>query len=117
MHSNPLSYAIFNRLYEGSRRLLDTWAPSLDWCLLATGKIDALVYLSDESLWNDPGMLAGAFLFREADGLIRKLNLRSAEEEVNTLRPHSVIAASSDHMIAQVNELIDSAPLVKEELV
>lgn len=116
IHSNPLSYSIFSRLYEGSRRLLDTWAPSLDWCLLATGKIDALVYLSDESLWNDPGMLAGAFLFCEADGLINDLNLEGAGEAINALRHTSVIAASSGFMIDQVNKLIDSAPLIKEEL-
>jgi myo-inositol-1(or 4)-monophosphatase len=115
MHSNPLSYAIFNRLYGGSRRLLDTWAPSLDWCLLTTGKIDALVYLSDESLWNDPGMLAGAFLFHEAHGLMSDLNLKGTGEIGNALRRNSVIAASSGHMIDQVTKLIDSAPLVKEE--
>ncbi|HZU02702.1 MAG TPA: inositol monophosphatase [Ktedonobacteraceae bacterium] len=117
VHSNSVTHSIFSRLYKGTRRLLDTWAPSLDWCMLAAGKIDALVYLSDESLWDDPGMLAGAFLFLEAHGLIDDLSLRGAGEAINALRDTSIIAASSNHMIDQVNELIDSAPLVEEELV
>jgi|SRR6185437_10423321 len=115
MHSNPLSHSIFNQLYKSARRLLDTWAPSLDWCLLATGKIDALVYLSDESLWNDPGMLAGAFLFREAHGHMSELNLRGACEAIKALEQTSVIAASSFYMIDQIRKLIASAPLLKEE--
>lgn len=114
VHSNPVTHSLFSRLYKSTRRLLDTWAPSLDWCMLATGKIDALLYLSDESLWNDPGMLAGAFLFLEAGGTINRLNLRETGDAVNELRENSIIAATSHSMISEVNELVDSAPLIEE---
>ena len=114
VHSNPLRSSIVNRLYRGTRRLLDTWAPSLDWCLLATGKIDALVYLSDKSFHDDPGMLAGAFLFSEAGGIISDLSLSDSRAAAIALRKTSLIAASTDYMIDQVNDLINSDFLVEE---
>ncbi len=111
MHDNPLTHSLINKLYKSARRLLDTWAPSLDWCMLATGKIDALVYLSDAQLWIDPGMLAGAFLFREASGLISGLN-GDVTSDIAHMR--SVIAAPSSYMIRQISHLIACDPLVKE---
>lgn len=111
MHDNPLIYSVINKLYESTRRLLDTWTPSLDWCMLATGKIDALVYFSDERLWIDPGMLAGAFFFHEAGGLISNLN-GDITTEMTQLT--SVIAAPTSSMIEQVSHLILYEPLVKK---
>ncbi len=111
MHANPLTHSVINKLYKSTRRLLDTWAPSLDWCMLATGKIDALVYLSDAQLWIDPGMLAGAFLFHEASGLISDLN-GGITTDIAQLA--SVVAASSNSMIKQISRLIAYDPLVKE---
>ncbi len=111
MHDNPLTHSFINKLYRSTRRLLDTWAPSLDWCMLATGKIDALVSLSDAQLWIDPGMLAGAFLFRESGGLISDLN---GDVITDIARLTSVVAASSSSMIKQITRVIACDPLVIE---
>ena len=111
MHDNPLIHSVINKLYKSTRRLLDTWTPSLDWCMLATSKIDALVYFSDERLWIDPGMLAGAFFFHEAHGLISNLN-GDITTEMTQLT--SVIAAPASSMIEQISRLIVDEPLVKK---
>ena len=70
MHNRPVASQAVYTLHYGTRRLLDTWAPSLDWCLLASGKVDGIVYLSDQLMCSDTGMLAGAFLWLEAGGAL-----------------------------------------------
>lgn len=62
----PRAVGLFTDLRSRCYRLLDTWAPSLDWCLLAQGKIDALVSLGAGKF----DRLAGALIVREAGGLI-----------------------------------------------
>lgn len=114
VHGNPVTHFVFSEVYKNTRRLLDTWTPSLDWCMLATGKIDALVYLSNESLWHDPGMLAGAFLFEEAGGKIHPLTLRGDDSVINELKEHSIIAARSCSMIDQINALVERIPRIEE---
>src|SRR6266516_4736268 len=73
MHNHKLARQVMNTLYGRTRRLLDTWAPSLDWCMLASGKADGLVYVSTHLLRLDPGMVAGLFLFQEAGGYLGDL--------------------------------------------
>jgi myo-inositol-1(or 4)-monophosphatase len=57
-----LSAKVRSRCY----RLLDTWAPSLDWCLLAQGKLDGLISLDAGKF----DRLAGTLIVQETGGLI-----------------------------------------------
>jgi len=57
-------------LYCKFSRVLKMWAPSLDWCLLALGKIDALV--SYESELED--MYAGLLIAQEAGVIVCNFN-------------------------------------------
>lgn len=45
------------RLRCRCHRVLDSWAPTLDWCMLAAGYIDAIVQVSDRPLIDDSGPL------------------------------------------------------------
>jgi myo-inositol-1(or 4)-monophosphatase len=57
-------------------RVLDTWSPSLDWCLLAQGKVDALVSLGSSKV----DRVAGALIAREAGGVITDLEGEPPDE-------------------------------------
>src|SRR6266487_5901720 len=46
MHNHKLARQVMNTLYGRTRRLLDTWAPSLDWCMLASGKTELSMALT-----------------------------------------------------------------------
>jgi myo-inositol-1(or 4)-monophosphatase len=62
----PRALNLVTSLRTTCQRLLDTWAPSVEWSLLAHGKLDALV-----SLGSGPyDRLAGMLIVREAGGLI-----------------------------------------------
>ncbi len=61
-HISKEANAIKNQLSKNSRRVLTTWAPALDWALLAYGGIDVLV--SFESEVED--MYAGLLIAKEA---------------------------------------------------
>lgn len=104
-HGQEQTYSIIEKLYRNSRRLLDTWAPALDWCLLATGKIDALIYISDTRMCLDPGMLAGAFFFQRAEGYISGLDGKLTTDMMHLT---SVIASSSPSLIQEVCQMITS---------
>jgi myo-inositol-1(or 4)-monophosphatase len=105
MHGNKMAQVVLNTLRDNTKRFLDTWAPALDWCLLANGKIDGLVYISEIPLSIDPGMLAGAFLFQEAGGKI--CNLRG-ETSNDLFKLESVIAANHRKMIKDLSSTIGS---------
>lgn len=53
-------------LHMQCRRVLDTWSPALDWCLVASGKADVIVAISHQPIVPDAGML----LLEEAGGRI-----------------------------------------------
>src|SRR5450755_107694 len=105
MHNHKQARDVMNRLYGKTRRLLDTWAPSLDWCMLASGKVDGLVYVSTHLLRYDPGMVAGLFLFREAGGFLG--DLEYGENIDNMAQVESVIAATSDTLLKEIWRTID----------
>lgn len=48
------------------RRVLDTWAPALDWCLVASGKADLVVAIANQPILPDAGIL----ILEEAGGRI-----------------------------------------------
>jgi myo-inositol-1(or 4)-monophosphatase len=54
------------QLYKQCRRLLDTWSPALDWCLVASGKVDFVIALAEGSMRPD----AGTLILEEAGGHI-----------------------------------------------
>ena len=93
-----------NNLYGKARRLLDTWAPSLDWCMLASGKVDGLVYVSKHLLHQDPGMLAGLFLFLEAEGYLGDLH---GDKIDDLAKVTSVVAATSSRFLQDICSSID----------
>lgn len=51
-------------IYLKTRRLLDTWSPALDWCLVASGRADALITMSSK----DVSANAGTLILEEAGG-------------------------------------------------
>lgn len=57
------SFSVIERgLKREARRVLSTWAPSIDWCLLAAGKIDGVVSFESER----EDMWAGRLIAEEA---------------------------------------------------
>lgn len=55
-------------LYRECRRVLDTWSPALDWCLVANGKVDVVVTFAHGTPETDAS--AGMFILEEAGGRI-----------------------------------------------
>jgi len=55
-----------DKLYAQCRRLLDTWSPALDWCLVAGGKVDLVVALANTAVPPD----AGTLILEEAGGIV-----------------------------------------------
>ena len=78
-------------------RVLKMWAPSLDWCLLALGRIDALV--SYESEFED--MFAGLLIAQEAGVDVCNFNGKSYN------RGDRKIIASNEYFTNDVIELLD----------
>lgn len=60
--SPDLAWRLHRALFGQVKRILTTWAPALDWCLLAHGGIDALISLDSEP----EDQLGGALIAREA---------------------------------------------------
>lgn len=81
---------LIGSLYQQSERLLDTWAPALDWCLVACGKADGVFVMGDTPVMADVGMLAGMFILREAKGVISDFQNRPL-----TLDSRSVIGSNT----------------------
>jgi myo-inositol-1(or 4)-monophosphatase len=65
----PRALELVTTLRRSCRRMLDTWAPSIEWTLLAQGKIDALVSLGS-GLYD---RMAGMLIVQEAGGYITNL--------------------------------------------
>lgn len=54
------------KLHLNCRRVLDTWSPALDWCLVASGKADLVVAIASQPIMPD----AGTLMLEEAGGRI-----------------------------------------------
>lgn len=61
-----LTSRVYQELSRRCRRVLDTWAPALDWCLVASGRADLLVALSGCPIAPN----AGTLILEEAGGTI-----------------------------------------------
>jgi myo-inositol-1(or 4)-monophosphatase len=55
-----------NTLYKYCRRVFDSWSPALDWCLVASGKADAVIAIADNPIRPDAGIL----ILQEAGGKV-----------------------------------------------
>lgn len=62
----PLTVSVRHSLHMHCRRVLDTWSPALDWCLVASGKADLLIAIADTPISPD----AGTLILEEAGGRI-----------------------------------------------
>lgn len=62
----PSTAYLRQSLHMQCRRVLDTWSPALDWCLVASGKADLVVAISEQPIVPDAGLL----LLEEAGGYI-----------------------------------------------
>jgi len=90
-----------NAIYQDCRRLLDTWSPALDWCLVASGRADALFVLEHQSVKADIRSL----ILQEAGGRITDFQNRPFP----TVRGEYIIASNGTHLhdalISVANEL------------
>lgn len=68
-----------DKLYRQCRRVLDTWSPALDWCLVANGKVDVVVSMAGHSIRPD----AGTLILEEAGGKITDFDNRSFTHDNN----------------------------------
>jgi myo-inositol-1(or 4)-monophosphatase len=61
-----LTALVRQELYQRCRRVLDTWSPALDWCLVESLRADLVVALAGSPLTPD----AGTLILEEAGGRI-----------------------------------------------
>lgn len=71
---DPYRRRTFARLESSCKRVLRTWSPSIDWGLLATGRVAAMIAYRNEP-WD---LVGGALIAREAGAEMRT----SANQEV-----------------------------------
>ncbi|MCF6269407.1 MAG: hypothetical protein L3J41_06845 [Melioribacteraceae bacterium] len=90
------SFEINRKLSNNFRRVINTWAPALDWALLAFGGIDALI--SFESELED--MYAGLLIAKEAG--VKISNFNGDDFKIGDKR----IVASNIYMCEVVIELL-----------
>jgi myo-inositol-1(or 4)-monophosphatase len=62
----PLMVNLRHELHMRCRRVLDTWSPALDWCLVASGKADLIIAVASVPIVPDAGIL----ILKEAGGHI-----------------------------------------------
>lgn len=62
----PPTAELRHQLHQNCRRVLDTWSPALDWCLVASGKADLVVAIAEQPIVPDAGIL----ILEEAGGKI-----------------------------------------------
>ncbi len=68
-----------NKLYGQCRRVLDTWSPALDWCLVANGKVDLVISISNQPIHPD----AGTLILEEAGGRVTDFDNRAFNDDNN----------------------------------
>ncbi len=94
---DALALATQRALYGRVKRVLTNWAAALDWCLLAEGRIAAVVSLDSE--WED--QVAGALIAQEAGA--RVTNLAGHPYAPGMTR---LLACGNDHIHAALSHLL-----------
>ena len=79
-------------LILGSRRVLNTWAPSLDWLSLLKGHADYIVNFHTET----EDFLPGAFIYQQAGGQVERPNKMLVKLDLQEDRRVSAVAAAPD---------------------
>jgi myo-inositol-1(or 4)-monophosphatase len=62
----PPTSELRRQMHLRCRRVLDTWSPALDWCLVASGKADVVVAIASQPILPD----AGTLMLEKAGGWI-----------------------------------------------
>lgn len=83
----------------GCRRVLLAWAPALDFCLLASGKIEAIVHFGSEFY----DYAAGKLIAREAGARVTTLDGKPESDDSNRLFVASNGTALHDQLIAVIS--------------
>lgn len=73
---------LIKKLYEkGVKRVLTNWSPGLDFCLLASGKIEAIIN-NDNEIYD---YIAGKLIIKEAGSLITDFKGRQEKNDKNSV--------------------------------
>jgi myo-inositol-1(or 4)-monophosphatase len=95
---NPFVRQLLDELRNTVFRVVDSWAPALDWCSLATGHIDAILQVS--SLPPTPN--AGYLLAAKSGRMFRSHTLRQPDQS----ELYVLIAATTAEHCAQIEKLL-----------
>lgn len=97
----PMTY-LRHSLHMQCRRVLDTWSPALDWCLVASGKADLIVAISGQPIMPDAGIL----LLEEAGGCITDF----AGQSFTGKNQRYLVGSNGTELHDQFLQLTDGAP-------
>lgn len=103
--SAQVSARMHEALLGRVKRVLTSWAPAVDWCLLADGGIDGIVIV-DSEVWDQVG---GVLMAQEAGAIITDFAGRSVAPDA----PRLIAAASREvhqHLLT-VLQRIDIGPI------
>lgn len=90
-HDDPYRQRTFNLLDSSCKRVLRTWSPSIDWGLIAAGKIAAMIAYRNEP-WD---LIGGALIACEAGAQMR------------TSPDGDVVLVAHPTLITELAQLID----------
>jgi len=90
----------------GVKRLLTNWSPALDYGLLASGKIEAIICNGNDKEDN----AAGKFIVKEAGGIITDFNGNNEEDEASTY----FIASNNKNLHIKILEMCNLVKNLKK---
>lgn len=99
----PATIRLRELLYHSCRRVLDTWSPALDWCLVASGKVDFIVSIIDGPLLADES--AGKLILEEAGGKVTGYLFAPAPHKKISV----LVGSSATSLHEQALQLIEKA--------
>ena len=82
-------------------RVIDSWAPALDWCSLASGRFDAILQVASSPAVPNVGYL----LAREAGAILKEITI----ERSDLAHLHLIVAATTDAGCSELEELINTS--------
>ena len=90
-------------LILSSKRVLNTWAPSIDWLALLKGHADYIVTYKTET----EDFLPGAFIYQQAGGVIETWNGMPVRLDLNKNKHRTVTAvAAPKKIIDQIKSMV-----------
>jgi len=95
--SDARALAVQRALYGRVKRVLTNWAAALDWCLLAEGRIAAVVSLESEH----EDQVAGTLIAQEAGARVTDLDSQPYAPGMTRL-----LACGNDHIHAALSHLL-----------